>query len=150
MMRLWLISILRESLIQEYVEFTRTIKEVSFFLRGLAMFDNKMSLSAINVCKIKKYSALILAGFIVLVLAVSSDVHAAGKVKADGVLTSIEDDGTVIISGTGYLLSRSLTVLDHEERSISLRDINLPCHVYFEYEYSPEGFTIIRIKETAA
>lgn len=120
-------------------------------LRGLSMFDNKASFAAINVHKIRKYTALFLAGFVVLVLAVSLDAHAARKVtvKADGVLTSIEDDGTVIISGTGYLLSRSLTVQDTEERSISLRDIDLPCHVHFEYEYSAEGFTIILIKKNA-
>lgn len=113
------------------------------------MFDNKMSLTTINVYKIRKYIALFLAGFMVLVLAVSLDVHAAGKVKADGMLTSIEDDGTVIIDGMGYLLSRSLTVQDYEERPISLQNIDLPHHVHFEYEYTAEGFRIIFIKEIA-
>lgn len=112
------------------------------------MFDNKMSLTTINVYKIRKHIALFLAGFMVLVLAVSLDVHAAGKVKTYGMLTSIVDDRTVIIDGIGYLLSRSLTVEDCDGMPISLRDINLPNHVQFEYEYTAEGFMIIFIKKS--
>ena len=71
-----------------------------------------------------------------------------------GILTSVEDDGTVIIKNQkgqliGYLLSPGVTVEDHHGRRISLGDIRLPYNVYFEYEYAPKGFTITLIKKVA-
>lgn len=89
-----------------------------------------------------------------LVLFASSAVFAAVKFEASGILTSVEDDGIVIIKDKngqsyGYLLSPSVTVQDHHGRSISLRDISLPYMVYFEYEYAPEGFMITLIKKVA-
>lgn len=113
------------------------------------MLIKKMTLSKIDICRIRKYSALFLAGFMVLVLAVSLDVHAAGRVKADGILQSIERDGTVIIDGMGYFASPSLEVQDHAGRPKLLHEINLPQHVHFEYKFTPQGFMIIFIKENA-
>lgn len=113
-----------------------------------------------------------------LVLFASSTVFAASKMEASGILTSIEEDGTVIIKkpsvgktssgiskikkhdinknkngengqSTGYLLSPSVIVQDHRGKSISLKDIPLPYNVNFEYEYTPKGFMIIFIKENA-
>ena len=89
-----------------------------------------------------------------ILLVASGAVFAAGKVKASGLLTSVEDDGTVIIKDqngqlNGYLVSPSVIVQDHQGRHISLRDISLPYNVYFEYEYAPKGFMIILIKEVA-
>jgi hypothetical protein len=110
-----------------------------------------MALRKIDVCKRRKNISLFLAVFIVLVvsLAASSDVPAAGKVKAYGMLTSIENDGTVIIDKIGYLVSPSVTIRNYRDDSILLRDISLPHNVYFEYEYRSEGFMIIFIKEVA-
>jgi hypothetical protein len=115
------------------------------------MRNNKMKLRKIDVCTRRKNIALFLAVFIVLVLtlAASSDVPAAGKVKAYGMLTSIENDRTVIIDKIGYLVSPSVTILNYWDGSILLSDISLPRNVYFEYEYRSEGFTIIFIKEVA-
>ena len=75
--------------------------------------------------------------------------------KGGGLLTSTEDDGTVIIRdvkghSNGYLLSPSVIVQDLRGRQISLRDIPLPHYVSFEYEYARGGFMITLIKETAA
>jgi hypothetical protein len=109
----------------------------------------KRTLGKTDICKTTKNIASFLAGVLVLVLAVSLDVHAAGKVKADGMLTSIEIDGTVIIDDMGYFLAPALRVHNYEGMPISLRDINLPHSVHFEYEYAPEGFMIIFIKEIA-
>ena len=122
--------------------------------KGMTMRNNKIALRKTDVCKRRKTIALLLAVFIVLAfaLAASSDVSAAGKVKAYGILTAIEDDRTVItviIDKIGYLVSPSVTVLNSLDQSISLRDISLPSHVYFEYEHGSEGFMIIFIKEVA-
>jgi len=123
--------------------------------KGMTMRNNKkMTLKTINICQRKKNIALLLAVFIVLVvsLAASSDVLAAGKVKAHGILTAIDDDRTVItviIDKIGYLMSPSATIRNYLDKSILLRDISLPSNVYFEYEYSSEGFVIIYIKEVA-
>ncbi len=84
-----------------------------------------------------------------ILLVASGAVFAAGKVKASGLLTSVEDDGTVIIDSIGYLVSPSVTVQDSQGRHISLRDISLPYNVNFEYVYAPNGFMIIMIKEAA-
>lgn len=113
------------------------------------MPSKEKTLSKLDVRNARKYVALFLAGFMVLVFALSLDVHAAGKVKADGILTSMERDETVIIDNMEYLLSPSLKVQDQGGRPISLRDINLPQHVYFEYEYTAEGCIIYFIKENA-
>ena len=117
--------------------------------KGMTMRNNKMTLRKTDVCIRRKTIALFLAVFIVLVvsLAASSDVSAAGKVKACGVLTSIEDDGTVIIDKIGYLVSPSVTIRNYRDESILLSDISLPYNVCFEYEYRSEGFMIIFIKE---
>ncbi|NTW57881.1 MAG: hypothetical protein HGB21_02750 [Nitrospirae bacterium] len=119
--------------------------------KGMTMRNNKMTLRKTDVCKRKKTIAMFLAVFIVLALtlAASSDVSAAGKVKAYGMLTSIEDDGTVIIDKIGYLVSPSVTIRNYRDESILLRDISLPHNVYFEYEYRSEGFMIILIEEVA-
>ena len=89
-----------------------------------------------------------------ILLVAAGAAFAAGQIKAAGLLTSVEDDGTVVIKDqkgqlNGYLLSPSAIVQDHRGRHISLRDISAPQHVYFEYEYSPRGFMIVLIKEVA-
>lgn len=111
------------------------------------MPDNTMTLSRMDACKIRRIIALFLAGFIVLALAVSSDVLAAGKVEASGMLTSIEDDGSVIIDKKGYLMSPSATVRNYQGNHILLSDLLPSRYVYFEYEYTTRGFAIIFIKE---
>jgi hypothetical protein len=89
-----------------------------------------------------------------LVLAVSGVVYAAGQGKGHGILTSIEDDGSVIIKDNkgqlnGYLLSPAVTVQDGRGARKSLRSLHLPVDVYFEYEYMKKGFMIVLIKEDA-
>lgn len=113
------------------------------------MLDNKMTVDKIDICKIRKTMVLFLAGFIVLALATNSIVFAAGKVKASGMLTSIEDDGSVIIDEKGYWLSPSVVVRDYRGDRISLRELPLSSRVEIEYEYAPRGFAIISIKELA-
>jgi len=108
---------------------------------------NKMKLTWIDLRKIKNNIVLVLAGFIVLALAANSIVHAAGKVTADGTLTAIDDDGSVIIDDKGYLLSSSATIRNYEGDRVSLRDFLPSRYVHFEYEQTREGFMIIFIQE---
>jgi len=111
------------------------------------MLFNAMTRNKIDVCTIKKYSLFFLAAFMVFVLAVSSDICAAGKVEANGMLTAIEDDGTVIINDKGYLLSRSARVENYEGYHLLLSDLLPSSFVHFEYEQTKNGFMIIYIKE---
>jgi len=111
------------------------------------MLDNKMTLTKIDVCKIRKNIVLFLAVFIVLTFAVSLDVHAAGKVQAYGTLTSIEDDESVIINKKGYLMSPSADVRDCQGGRIALRSLLPSSVVHFEYEQATSGFVILSIKE---
>jgi hypothetical protein len=111
------------------------------------MPDNKMPLTRINLRKIGMNIVLILAGFLVLALATNSLVHAAGKSKAYGMLTSIKDNGTVIIDEKGYLISPSVDVRDYRGDRMSLRDIIPSCFIHFEYEQTTRGFEIFFIQE---
>ena len=82
-----------------------------------------------------------------LVVVASGAVFAAGKGKGHGTLTSLEEDGSVVIDGKGYLVSPSVRVLDSQGNHTLLRNLPLSSYVYFEYEYTRDGFTIILIKE---
>lgn len=97
----------------------------------------------------RKKIVIFLVGFIIVALATGPDVLAAGKVKAYGMLTSIEDDGSVIIDEKGYGLSPSVVVRDYRGDRISLRELPLSSSVEIEYEYAPRGFVIISIQEVA-
>ena len=119
--------------------------------KGMTMRNNKMTLRKTDVCIRRKTITMFLAVFIVLalILAASPDVSAAGKVKAHGKLTSIEDDGSVIIDGKGYLVSPFVTVQNYRGAIVSLSSFPPSSFVYFEYEYTTRGFVINIIKELA-
>ena len=102
--------------------------------------------------KIELFRMLLTVCLILLVA--SGAVFAAGKMKAAGILTSVESDGTVVIKDqkgqlNGYLLSPSAIVQNYQGKRILLKEILLPYNVYFEYEFTPRGFMIILIKEIA-
>ncbi len=68
-------------------------------------------------------------------------------VKATGTLTSIEDDGRVIIDDKGYKFDPSVVVIDRKGKSVFLRSLSLPAAVRFEYIYTETGFVIVIIEE---
>ncbi|MEW6713994.1 MAG: hypothetical protein AB1306_02730 [Nitrospirota bacterium] len=68
-------------------------------------------------------------------------------VKGEGTLTSIEDDGSVIIDDKGYGLDPSATIMDRNGKSVSIKKLSLPAKVRFEYRYAKEGFIIVFIGE---
>jgi hypothetical protein len=111
------------------------------------MLSEKMRSGKSGKSKMGAYIALFLVGFIVVALAAGSDVLAAGKVKAYGMLTSVEDDGSVIINEKGYLMSPSANVLNYQGKHILLSDLLPSRYVQFEYEQTTRGFVIIFIKE---
>jgi hypothetical protein len=94
-------------------------------------------LSVFSVCIVSAF----IDGFDVL-----ADV---GTVKATGMLTSIEDDGTVIIDNKGYEVDPSILVVDRKGKSISLRRLSLPTKVRFEYIYDKTGFIIVFIQKVS-
>lgn len=93
---------------------------------------------------------LLIIGFL-LVLVSFGVVFAAGRGKAYGRLTSIEDNGTVVIkNGRGqpqsYLLSPSVIAQNSNGEGISLQSIILPCYIYVEFEYTKKGSVISLMK----
>ncbi|OGW58341.1 MAG: hypothetical protein A2Z09_06610 [Nitrospirae bacterium RBG_16_43_8] len=68
-------------------------------------------------------------------------------VKAAGTLTSIENDGSVIIDNGGYGVDPSATIINRKGKSVPLRSLSLPAKVRFEYRYKKEGFIIVLIEE---
>lgn len=68
-------------------------------------------------------------------------------VKATGTLTSIEDDGTVIIDEKGYKVDPSVLVVNRKGRPVALGKLQLPTKVRFEYIYAKEGFIVVYIEE---
>jgi hypothetical protein len=103
----------------------------------------------IDFCVKKIYGIFFLAAFIVFVLAASSNIYAAGTVKAFGVLTTVEDDGTVVINEKGYRVSPSADLQDPRGNRILPSELLPSSYVHFEYEQTPRGFVIINIKEIA-
>ena len=96
---------------------------------------------------------MLVIGCVILIFA-AGVVFAAGKEKATGMMTSIENDGTVIIQDkkgqlNGYLLSPSVAVQDHKGNRKLLKELQMPLKVYVEYEYTTKGFMITLIKEVA-
>jgi hypothetical protein len=119
-------------------------------IRGLTM-HSKMTLHQRDIRKIRKNVGLFFAGFILLAFAAGFDVFAdVPTVKAAGIMTSVEDDGTVVIDKMGYLVDDSAQIIDRKGKSVSLRNLSLPAKVNFEYEYTQKGFVIIFIKQVAA
>lgn len=83
--------------------------------------------------------ALLIGGF---------NAHAdISTVKATGILTSLEDDGSVIIDEKGYEPDPSVVVINRKGKSVSLRSLSLPSKVRFEYRYARTGFIIVLIQE---
>ncbi len=93
----------------------------------------------------------IMALFIILFVTIflnSSSVYAdSPTVKAEGILTSIEEDGTVIIDKKGYKVDRSVLVVNAKGRPIPLKKLHLPAKVMFEYRYAHDGFVIVYIEQ---
>jgi hypothetical protein len=90
---------------------------------------------------------LTIIGFITLCLfPLYDDIFAGGIVKKDGMLTSIEKDGSLIIDEQGYLISPSVKIFNDEGRHTTLKSITLPSRIYFHYEYTNKGPVIKVIK----
>ncbi len=92
---------------------------------------------------------LVLICLVVLgIFLINGEVIATGKVIKDkGTLTSVENDGTVIIDEKGYKIDPSATIIDKKRKKTTLNNLSLPTKVYFEYEYRKNGFVIKQIEE---
>ena len=96
-----------------------------------------------------KSVTVLLTVLLLLTIAASSDVIAAGRVSTYGTLTSIEDDGTVFVDKIGYFVSPLIIVRNYRDESIPLSDIKPPQRIYIEYEYSSKGFMITFLREVS-
>ena len=75
-----------------------------------------------------------------LVIAVVSVAAAASRSDVGkGVLTSVEPDGSLIISEHGYLISPYAIVRDGIGQRVELKHLKLPIPVTFEYGHSARG-----------
>lgn len=94
---------------------------------------------------------LLVSVFSILMMSALTDSFEAladmPTVKATGTLTSIEDDGKIIIDEKGYALDPSAIVINRKGKSVSLRSISLPAPVRFEYVQATTGFIIVFIEE---
>jgi hypothetical protein len=91
-------------------------------------------------------SAMIL---VLIVLWQVAGVNAASnkKVEADGILTSVENDGTIIISEKGYAVDPSVRVYSADKKRTTLDSLSLPAKVHYEFIYHTDGPIIILIRE---
>lgn len=71
------------------------------------------------------------------------------SIKAEGTLTSVEEDGSIIIDEGGYLTDSKVSIIDSAGKKISIRQLSLPVRIYFEYNYTENGPVIKLIKEIA-
>jgi len=99
----------------------------------------------------RKTLALLLSVFSILIVSAFIDSFDAladiPTVKATGTLTSIEDDGRIVIDEKGYELYPSVIVINRKGKSVPLHSFSLPAQVRFEYTYSTTGFVIVFIEE---
>lgn len=99
----------------------------------------------------EKTLALLVSVFSILIVSAfigSFDALAdVPTVKADGTLTSIDEDGRVIIDEKGYEVDPSVIVINRKGKSVSLRSLSFPAQVRFEYIYAKTGFIIVFIEE---
>ncbi|HAK61242.1 MAG TPA: hypothetical protein DCO77_12830 [Nitrospiraceae bacterium] len=94
----------------------------------------------------KALPALMLACLIVFGV-VGMSAAGGHPVKAQGMLTSIEEDGNVVIDNKGYAVAFSARVLNFRKEHIALEDLKLPTAVSFVYTYTRRGPVIRRIRE---
>lgn len=75
----------------------------------------------------------------------------AGRIRAYGSLTSVENDGTVLIkvngNTNGYLVDHSIQVVNRLGESCSLDELTLPAGISFDYTITSKGPIVQRIKE---
>lgn len=71
----------------------------------------------------------------------------AVTMSGEGIMSSIEEDGSVIIDEEGYNVDSKISVLDGDGKRISLKRLLLPNRIYFEYQYTNKGPVIKLIKE---
>ncbi|RJR14555.1 MAG: hypothetical protein C4581_13795 [Nitrospiraceae bacterium] len=99
----------------------------------------------------KKSLSTFLSALLIVVVSsyiMSNDALAdVPTVKDSGTLTSVENDGTVIIDEKGYKVDPSVVVIDRKGKNVLLRSISLPSAVRFEYIYAKTGFIIVSIEE---
>ncbi len=96
--------------------------------------------------KMKVLRGLLLAGFVVFCLT-GVTVLAAGSLMASGQLTSVEENGTVVIDGKVYNVDPSAQIMDGEGRTVMLHRFPLPVRVHYEYVDTNLGRLIKVIKE---
>ena len=72
---------------------------------------------------------------------------AAVAISGEGIMSSIEEDGSIIIDEGGYLVDNKVLILNSERKKISLHQLSLPARIYFEYEYTKKVPVIKVIKE---
>jgi len=84
---------------------------------------------------------------------------AGGKAAAEGILASMEQDGSVLIHSVhenggvvtddemGYLLDQNVQVFNGEGKQVFLKSLSFPAKIRFEYEYTKDGTVIKVIKE---
>ncbi len=95
-----------------------------------------------------KQKEVILMALVAVCIAIvlNFNTFAVADVGAVGNLTSIEKDGTVIIDGNGYWVSKKVKVLNDAGKRISLNDLSPPVRISFEYKFLKKGPKITVIK----
>lgn len=86
-----------------------------------------------------------LFGLLLVLIAITlagQSALAADMFKASGRMTSIQQDGTVIIDGKVYTVDRLARIISWDKKQVSLREVDLPARVTFEYEVTEEGRVI--------
>ena len=70
---------------------------------------------------------------------------AATAMSGEGIMSSIEEDGSIIIDEGGYLVDNKVLILNSGRKKISLYQLSLPVRIYFEYEYTTDKGAVIKL-----
>ena len=99
-----------------------------------------------------KRIVIALLSIVLLSAGLAGSLDAAGKVKASGILTAVEQEGStviVIVDGKGYAVDSFARIVDARGKTVTLDKLELPAQVQFEFVYTEQGPVIQVIKQIA-
>jgi hypothetical protein len=91
----------------------------------------------------------VLVGCMVIFWSIGDATAETKRIKEYGMLISVESDGTVVIDKNGYAVASFASIVNSTGKKTTLKELQLPTKVYFEYDYTDKGPVIKRMKEIA-
>jgi hypothetical protein len=70
----------------------------------------------------------------------------APLITREGVMSELEEDGSVVIDNQGFILGSRVEILDSQGRYLPREELALPARIIYEFRYTPQGPVILRVR----